>query len=358
MGHRQGTTSPQWKLRLSLLLAIFALSACHFGTETAVSHETPMEGITAVDVRGETGASLSSTGNADMEKKTVRLGSSLYAIQIARAFSPLPVSNEDWEDDMVASYHHEKTLLDFSVYQFSKEGYADTLEEFTQEEAEEYEASEIVTDMNINGISAAYYRALDEYGGVYRDGLTLVLEDEDEYLEIDFWFVGYLAENEAWEIIASLTKLGNRRLALGAYQIWIPEDFTAVSEETPNSAVYENGSASLRLYIRRFPAAGETLAEFARGRGGSDIETDGTLNGIPAAFYRSVEALDGTYHSVWTCVLAERASGGNSNASGGASNALDGNDGVPGGFLALSFQLDGITAEAEAEAILDTLSGP
>ena len=356
MGCRKGMHTPL--LWLSLFIAIFVLSTCDSSTETTRSDHTPAV-TAAADDRGETADTPSSAENgfsaengaAAMGKKTIRLGSSLYAIQIAREFSPLNISNEDWEDDMVARYHHERTLLDFSVYQFSKEGYADTLEAFTREEAEEYEASEIVTDVNINGIAAAYYRAVDEYGGVYRDGLTLVLENGDEYLEIDFWFIGYQAENEAWEIIASLTKIGNRPLPLGAYQIWIPEDFTAVSDETANPAVYENGSASLRLYVGHFPAAGKTLSEFVRGRGGSDIETDRELNGIPAAFYRSIEALDGSYHSVWTCVLAEAAP----NAAGGASSASKGNGGVPGGFLTLSFRLDGVTAEAEAETILDTL---
>lgn len=343
MGHRQGTLSPRWNLRLGLLLVIFALSACHFGVETPPSHDAPMEGIAAEEDRGAESASMES---ANMAKKTIRLGTSLYAVRIARAFTPLRISNEDWEDDMVACYHHEETLLDFAVYQFSKEGYADTLEEFTLEEAEDYEASEVVTDLRVNGVAAAYYRSVNEYGGVYRDGLTLVLEDGGEYLEIDFWFIGYQAENEAWEIVRSLEKVETTPLTLGAYQIRIPADFTLASGENTganpalnaNPAVYENGSASLRLYIRRVPGAGKTLAEFVRETDGSDIETDVEINGIPAAFYRSVEALDGTFRSMLTCVLAE------------------GGPDAPAAFAILSFRLDGITAEKEAAAILDTLS--
>ncbi len=341
MRRRQRVNSPRWKLWLSLFIAIFILSACASSAEPTLPDHAVTEEVAAEDDHGETEDSLFSAGSAHMGEKAIRLGSSLYTVRISREFSPMNVSNDYWEDDMVARYHNGATLLDFAVYQFSKEGYADTLEEFTREEAEEYEADEIVTDLNINGISAAYYRSINEYGGVYRDGLTLILEDYDEYLEIDFWFVGYLAENQAWEIIDSLTKVENKPLPLGAYRIWIPEDFIAVSDETANPAVYENGSASLRLYVGHFPATGETLSEFVRGRGGSDIETDCEVSGIPAAFYRSVEALDGAYRSVWTCVLAE--------------NPSDLSGDVSGGFLTLAFQLDGITAEEEAKIMLDTL---
>ena len=329
----------QWTLWIGMFAVLFALSACASVVETA-GPDSPGQ---------ETNGTAAPESHESAGKKTIRLGSSLYAVEIARSFSLLNVSNEYWEDDMVARYHNEDTLLDFAVYQFSKEDSPDTLEEFTREEAEEYEASEIVTDMNVNGIPAAYYLSAAIYGGVYRDGLTLVLENEgEEYIEIDFWFVGYQAESEAWEIVRSLTEIESKRLTLGAYQtyqIWIPADFTPVSDKTDNPAVYENGSASLRVYIGSFPAEGQTLAEFVRSRGGSDIETDSEVNGIPAAFYRSVEALDGAFHSVWTCVLAEYAP--DSDGSG---------DNTPDGFITLAFRLDGISAEAEAEAILDTLS--
>ena len=269
--------------------------------------------------------------------KALRLGSSLYSVRIAREFSNLPISNEDWEDDMIACYHNETTLLDFAVYQFSKEGYPEALEEFIQEEAEEYEASEIVTGESVNGIPVGYYRSMDEYGGVFRDGLTYVFENGDEYIEIDFWFIGYQAENEALEIINTLTLIESESLPLGAYKIEIPQDFTLVSDESANPLVYASSSDSLRLYVSRFPAAELSLTDFVRSevvrKGGSDMETDAEINGVSVASYRAIEALDGAFHSTLTYVL------------------YDGD-----GFTSLTFRLDAITAEAETEAILDTLS--
>ncbi|MBQ7682519.1 MAG: hypothetical protein IJT31_09985 [Oscillibacter sp.] len=269
--------------------------------------------------------------------KTIRLGSSLYAVRIAREFSSLRISNEEWEDDVVARYRNENTLLDFDIYQFSKEGYPDTLEEFVREEAEEYGATEVVTGESVNGIAVGHYRSVNDYGGAFRDGFTYALENGDEYIELDFWFIGYHAESEALEIVDSLTIIESDPLPFGAYQILIPKDFTLASGEDANPTVYASGSESLRLYVSRFPAGGMSLSDFARSqavaKGGTDIETEAKINGVPVAFYRSIDALDGAFHSMLTAVL---------------------DDG--GGFTALSFRLDGITAEAETTAILDTLS--
>ena len=284
----------------------------------------------------ESGAESSVAAARDAESdatKTIRLGSSPYALRISREFSSLRVSNEDWEDDMVAAYHNGDKLLDFAVYQFSKEGYPDTLKEFAEQEAAEYEASEIATDETVNGIPIGYYRSIDNYGGVYRDGATYALENGDEYIEVDFWFIGYQAEEEMRKIISTLTVAESQTLSLGGYQIRVPEDFSLVSDTDANPAVYKSGNASLGLYVSRFPADEMTLTDFARSQGGSDIETDAEINGIPAASYRAVEAMDGAFRSTLTYVLE------------------DGD-----GFTALKFRLDGITAEAEAENILNTLS--
>lgn len=320
------------KLCVWILTVLLALSACASGREDAISQSPEETAKTWERVWAQRNAEQGAT-------KTIRLGSSLYAVQIAREFTLLSVSNEDWEDDMVACYHNGNTLLDFAVYQFSKEGYPDTLEEFVKEEAEEYEASEIVTGETVNGISVGIYRSIAEYGSVFRDGLTYVLENNDEYVEIDFWFIGYQAESEAREIVNSLTLIESAPLSLGAYQIQIPKDFTLLSEADANPAVYTSVFDSVRLYVRRFPGAEASLPGFVRAEaarnGGSDIETDAEINGVPVASYRSIEALDGAFHSMLTYVFEDGS-----------------------GFTALAFRLDSITAEAEAEAILETLNVP
>lgn len=274
----------------------------------------------------------------DTDRITMRLGSSLYAIQADRQLSPIRVSNEEWEDDMMARYRNESTLLDFAVYQFSKEGYANTLDAFTLEEAEEYGATEVVTGFELNGIPAAYYRSVEEYWDDYYDGITFVLDAGKEYLELDFRFMTDHSEEEAWEITRSLKKVDVAPLSLGQYSITVPMDFVRVSEENADTVALESGSSSLFLYIRSSSASGKTLAEFALESGGSDVETDEEINGIPVACYRSVEPLDGAYRSVWTCVIPAESPD------------------APGSFIILSFRLDGISAEAEAMNILESLA--
>jgi hypothetical protein len=322
----------KWRPWIAALALAALLSGCSLGGGTAASDPASPE---------ESEAPALPTESADT--KMVRLGTSHYGIEISRDFTNVNISNEEWEDDMVAHYHNENTLQDFVVYQFSKEDYPDTLEGLIQEEAEAYEATEVVTDMTINDIPVMYYSSTGNYGGVYRNSRTFAFENGDEYIEIDFWFVGYLAEDESWDIIRSLTKTGSNCLSLGkdgAYQIWIPDDFTPVANAAADIAVYENGSGSVHLYIGSVPNEKQTLNEYVRSRGGSNIETDAEVNGIPAAFYRSVEALDGAYHSVRTCVLAEKSDGAN----------------IPTGFITLAFRLDGITSESEMAGILETLS--
>lgn len=272
------------------------------------------------------------------DKKTMRLGSSLYAVQTPWEYYPVRVTNAEWEDDIMARYRNAVTLTDFAVYQFSKEGCAAELEAFTREEAEKYEASEVVTGIDLNGIPAAYYRSVEEYLGDYYDGITFALDAEEEYLELDFRFTSDLSEDEAWEIARSLKKVGVEPLSLGQYTIEIPVEFILSSDKNANPVVFKSGSSSLYLYIGFSPASGNTLSTFALGSGGSDVETDQEINGIPVAYYRSVEALDGAYRSVLTCVLPE-----------GEPNA-------PDGFITLAFRLDGISADAEAANILKSLA--
>ena len=106
---------------------------------------------------------------------------------------------------MVAYLHSPDTQLDFDVYQFSKDGYPEVLADYTEQEAGEYNAAEIVTDGNINGIDAAWYRAEETYDGQEYETLTYVLDGGDEYVEIVFWLDGESAQAEADQIMNSLT---------------------------------------------------------------------------------------------------------------------------------------------------------
>jgi len=137
--------------------------------------------------------------------KVFQLGDSVYTIEIPDSFVEGERTAEDIADDMVAYMHSPETLLDFDVYMFDKEGYPETIAEFVAQEAAEYEAAEVVTDGDINGIDAGWYRATEAYEGKEYTTLTYVLEDGTHYVEIAFWLDGETAEAEAQAIIGTLT---------------------------------------------------------------------------------------------------------------------------------------------------------
>ena len=148
---------------------------------------------------------LAACAVAEAGTKVFQLGTSAYTIEIAESFEEGERTEEDISDDLVAYMHSPDTLLDFDVYQFGKEGFPEKLADFAKEEAEEYNATEVVTEGNINGIDAAWYRATETYEDVEYTTLTYVLEDGDQYVEIAFWLDGENAEQEAQAIINTLT---------------------------------------------------------------------------------------------------------------------------------------------------------
>jgi hypothetical protein len=133
-----------------------------------------------------------------------QLGTSVYTITIPDSFTEGNRTEADIRDDMVAYMRSDETLLDFDVYQFTKEGRPDSLAAYTEQEAAEYNAFEVVTGEKINGIDVAWYRAKETYDGKEYTTLNYLFEDGDQYVEIAFWLDGETAEAEAQEIISTL----------------------------------------------------------------------------------------------------------------------------------------------------------
>ena len=59
--------------------------------------------------------------------KALPLGTSAYTLEIPAGYEEGELTEEDIADDMVAYLLSPDSLLDFGVYQFAKEGYADAL---------------------------------------------------------------------------------------------------------------------------------------------------------------------------------------------------------------------------------------
>ena len=106
---------------------------------------------------------------------------------------------------MIAYMRSDETLPDFDAYQFTKEGRPDSLAAYTEQEAAEYNAFEVVTGEKINGIDAAWYRARETYDGKEYTTLNYLFEDGDQYVETAFWPDSETAEAEMQEFISTLT---------------------------------------------------------------------------------------------------------------------------------------------------------
>ena len=190
-------------------------------------------------------------------KMLLQLGTTGYAIAVDDSFVPGELTEEDIADDMVAYYRSPNTLLDFDIYQFSKEGYPETIPEFVDKEAEEYDAFIIARELDINGIPAGMYKARETYEDKEYTTATYVLLDGDEYVEITFWLDGDEAELEAMEIMYTLTYTAEAPARTGASDVPdITGDWALVYSK--------DGVAMLTLYLYLYED-GTLEAFFAEG---------------------------------------------------------------------------------------------
>ena len=75
-----------------------------------------------------------------------------------------------------------------------------------EEESAGYNSvSELVTDGEINGVPAAWYRTVEVYQDAEYNTLTYILDGGEEYVEICFWLDGDNADAEADAIIRTLS---------------------------------------------------------------------------------------------------------------------------------------------------------
>ena len=139
--------------------------------------------------------------------RVLRLGSSPFTLTVPAGFVEGEMTQEDIEDDQVAYWYSNDTLLDFDVYQFSKDGYPDALAVFVEDEISGYnEVTDLVKDGEVNGIPAARYRTVEEYQDVAFNTLTYILDGGNEYVEVVFWLDGDTADAEADAIIRTLKR--------------------------------------------------------------------------------------------------------------------------------------------------------
>ncbi|MBR1420943.1 MAG: hypothetical protein IJ575_07830 [Selenomonadaceae bacterium] len=136
--------------------------------------------------------------------RSLQLGTSQFSVMIPTDFVAGEMTQEEMDDDMVGYFYSENELMDFDVYQFSKDGEPRKLYDYAKKEAEEFKA-DVVRD-KINGIKVAYYVANEMHDKKMYPTLTYIFDSKDEYVEIVFWLDGDEATQQAMNIINTLKK--------------------------------------------------------------------------------------------------------------------------------------------------------
>ena len=137
--------------------------------------------------------------------KEIQLGLSPFSLYVPDDFQEGGLTAEDEDGDLMSYYYSDQTLLDFDVYQFSKEGLPENLPDYVEQEASEYDViNELVKLGDINGEPAGWYRTVEESEDGEYDTLTYILDAGNDYVEVVFWLDGFTAEAEADYIIHNL----------------------------------------------------------------------------------------------------------------------------------------------------------
>ena len=140
-----------------------------------------------------------------VELARVQLGDSPFSLMLPDDYVSGGIRLEDEDGDYMDYYCSDSVGLDFDVYQFGKDGLPEALSEYARQEASEYAADDsLATDLEINGVPAACYRAVEEDEGVEYETVTYILDAGDQYVEVVFWLDSFIAGAEADGIIHSL----------------------------------------------------------------------------------------------------------------------------------------------------------
>lgn len=288
-------------------------------------------------------------GEEEAAKQThrLRLGSSIYTIEIDDSFTYGVVTEEEAAEGLVAYLYSNIRSMDFDVYQLKKEDETQKPGDFAAKEAEAYDdVTELVTDGEINGFPAAWYRTTQTFGDQDYGTLTYVLEDGDDFVELVFWMDGDQAEAEVKAIVDSLefVPLNAIRLGTSPFSVLVMSNFVEgemTDEDIADDQVayWRSDETRLDFDVYQFSKEGypENLADYVAEEAAgydmvSELVTDAVINDIPLAWYRTMEEYEGDEYETVTCVM-------------------DSGD----EYVELVFWLDGYSAAAEADAIIKSL---
>ena len=323
-------------LALALALLLAALP-CALGEEVDLEYDPELE------LEGE----YESEPEEEPDVRRLRLGTSFYTVMIDDGFVEGDVTEADIAEGQIGYYICDNHGLDFDLYQFSKEGLTEDLSHYTLEEANRYDQVEVVWPMDvINDINVGWYRTKETWEGIEYDTVTYIMDAGEDYVELVFWVEDDEDAMEAWSIMESLDMAGLEQIQLGTspFNLYAPDDFQQGSmtdeDVSDDQVAYWYSEASLLDFdVYQFSKEGlpQTLAEDAQQEVAdypviSELVTDAEINGIPVAWYRTVEECEEGEYDTITYIM-------------------DTGD----EYVEVVFWLDGLTADAEADYIIHNL---
>ena len=317
----------------TICVILMLLAAVFIGSAVASAEEAPAD--------EEKDASAPQAAE-DLNLTQLQLGSSNYSVFVPHAYRNGEVTIEEVQANQVAYYFSPDSDMDFDIYQFFRPDPEMSLEAFTKKTAEDFNGSKARV-RKINGIEVGTYLSREVYDGIEYDVMAALIEDGDDYVEIVFWLDGENAEQEATDILNTLSEVKTFDLRLGTLPICmsVPEGYRLGDESETVAAAkgqtwyYYSENSPLDFDIYQWKKEGYTLEKYAIEEAlayGAERVDYRTVNDVFLAYYYSYEEYDGQMYSVVNYLFE------------------DGNN-----FMKVSFWLDGEIAVRQADRIVSTI---
>ena len=277
----------------------------------------------------------------------IAIGTSGLTMKADISYVKGEITSEDTDESQVAYYYSEEIAVDFDIYQWAKaEG--ETLESAAVEEAAEYGAE--CAAIEVNGIPAYFYEAVEESEGAEYTTYNYMFENGDVFVEIVFWMDGENAEVYVGAMVDSITvlyeaeiadegnviTLGTSSLKIALPFVYMKGEITIEDTEENQVAYYYSEECTVDFDVYQWAKAeGETLAD-AVTEEAAEYEAEAgitEINGFEVAYYTATEESEGTDYNTVTFIVE------------------DGDD-----FVEIVFWLDGENATDIVDAIIGSIA--
>lgn len=281
------------------------------------------------------------------EPMTLRISDSSVCITLPSTFLSGGVSEEEFsEEGYVAYYYSPYTLFDFGVFQYKVEDELPTLTEFTEEDAADFNGTEIALDEEINGVHYTSYHSDEEYDGINYHCATYSFEEKGNYYQICFFWTDEDAEADVEAVMETLAPVEMTTLALCSdLSVTMPAGFETTPieyEEYEGLTATKYEKAPLTFIVYDLPdlegIQQYTLDEFAalecEQYNGTDLNFT-EINGIPVAYYyyTDTDELCNSYAILTYCIRYGES-----------------------GYLDIDFYIDDYVAMYQAQAVINSLT--